>query len=104
MIGDRDTFIDTFLRIQGRQYIQAVRDWEIKTNYTPTDIHGEFLIPKNPMVWRTYHLSWAYRWARFKLRKIEPPYCYLDNPKYKRETLLKAKLSDLRIPRGWQPH
>lgn len=49
-----------------------------------------------------YHVSWAYRGARFKLMELDPDgiHAYLDNPKYKRKKWLKVKVDDLRDTRN----
>jgi hypothetical protein len=67
-----------------------------KTHLTPTDVKGDFTKITNPVVGVKYHISWAFSGAVFKLVKLEGDTCYLDNPKYKRETLLKCKVSELR--------
>jgi hypothetical protein len=67
-----------------------------KTHLTPTDIKGDFTKITNPVIGVKYHISWAFSGAVFKLVKVEGDTCYLDNPKYKRKTLLKCKVSELR--------
>ena len=67
-----------------------------KTYLTPTDVKGDFTKITNPVIGVKYHISWAFSGAVFKLVKVEGDTCYLDNPKYKRETLLKCKVSELR--------
>lgn len=67
-----------------------------KTHLTPTDIKGDFTKITNPVIGVKYHISWAFSGAVFKLVKVEGDTCYLDNPKYKRETLLKCNVSELR--------
>lgn len=67
-----------------------------KTHLTPTDVKGGFTIITNPVIGVKYHISWAFSGAVFKLVKVEGDTCYLDNPKHKRETLLKCKVSELR--------
>lgn len=67
-----------------------------KTHLTPTDVKGDFIKIKKPVIGVKYHISWAFSGAVFKLVKAEGDTCYLDNPKYKRETLLKCKVSELR--------
>jgi len=67
-----------------------------KTHLTPTDIKGDFTKITHPVIGVKYHISWAFSGAVFKLVKVEGDTCYLDNPKYKRDTLLKCKVSELR--------
>lgn len=67
-----------------------------KTHLTPTDVKGDFTKITRPVIGVKYHISWAFSGAVFKLVKVEGDTCYLDNPKYKRDTLLKCKVSELR--------
>lgn len=91
------TFLRNFIQIQKRHYKQLVQTWQLQTRYTPTNRAEIIFNPvSNPTIGKIYHLSWAYKGAKFRLRKIEFPYAYMDNPKHKRDTLLKVNLSDLR--------
>lgn len=49
-----------------------------------------------PVIGTKCHVSYLHRGAQFVIRAIDNTYAYLDNPKHKRATLLKAKLTDLR--------
>lgn len=90
-------FLKYFIKIQKQQHMNAIRSWEIQTRYTPT-VNSSILFNNvsDPKPWKIYHIAWAYKGAKFRLRKIEFPYAYMDNPKHKRDELLKVKLSDLR--------
>jgi hypothetical protein len=68
----------------------------MKTNFTPTDVKGDFLPVSNPQIGSRYHISWAYSGAVFVLVKVENDICYLDNPRHHRKKLLTCKVSELR--------
>jgi hypothetical protein len=75
---------------------------EVQSKYTPADKSTiPFSTVDNPVIGSKYHLSWAFKGAVFRLIKLDQDsiHCYLDNPKYKRKDLLKAKISDLRALR-----
>ena len=82
-------------RIKTQFFIDSVTGKRVN-HLTPTDITGNFTIITTPAIGVKYHISWAFSGAVFKLVKVEGDTCYLDNPKYKRETLLKCKVSELR--------
>lgn len=71
------------------------------TKFTATDIDGTFEAVTDAKVGTLYHLSWAFKAAVFRLVSIEEDGIYgqVDNPKYKRTSPLKIKLSDLRKTR-----
>jgi hypothetical protein len=79
-----------------KQFFIDSQTGKLKTHLTPTDVKGDFTKITNPVIGVKYHISWAFSGAVFKLVKVEGDTCYLDNPKYKRETLLKCKVSELR--------
>ena len=68
---------------------------------TPTEnATYAFATVSEPVIGQKYHLSWAYKGAIFVLVEIDGSTIYLDNPKYRRKKLLRAKLSDLRHTRN----
>lgn len=71
------------------------------TKFTPTDIDGTFESVTDPKIGKTYHLSWAFKASVFRLVSVDKDGIYgeVDNPKYKRRSPLKIKLSDLRKTR-----
>ncbi len=77
-------------------YLNECKTGIRKTELTPTDVKGTFKPVKQPIIGMKYHISWAYSGAVFKLVSIEEAICYLDNPKYKRDKLLKCNVSELR--------
>lgn len=92
-------YVENLKKQSRREWFRKTQTWEIINRYTPIYIDDTFITPVNPVIGRSYHLSWAFKWARFILKKIEGETVYLDNPKHKRDTLLKAKKSDLRLTR-----
>lgn len=82
-------------RIQKQFFIDS-QTGKRKNNLTPTDIKGDFTKITHPVIGGKYHISWAFSGAVFKLIKVEGDTCFLDNPKYRRETLLNCKISELR--------
>lgn len=82
-----------------REFFLKSKTGEIMSEFTPTDVKGNFDVVTEPIIGNKYHISWAYSGARFKLIRIENEYCFLDNPRYKRDTLLKCKISELRALR-----
>ncbi len=97
-------YIDNLIKDKRREWFRKTQTWEIKNRYTPVQLDDYFVTPINPVIGRRYHLSWSFRWARFVLKKIDWDIVYLDNPKNKRDTLLKAKKSDLRLMRWDENH
>lgn len=69
------------------------KHWSKKTQ---SDVDGSFNVPDKPIIGKRYHISWAFKGAQFVLKKIEGEYAYLDNPRNKRTTLFKCKVSELR--------
>lgn len=84
-----------------REYFYKSQTGEKNTKFTPTDVDGTFNKPDKPIIGKRYHISWAFKGAIFVLKKVEGEIAYLDNPKNKRETLLKCKVSELRCVRKW---
>ena len=75
---------------------------EVQSKYTPADKSDvPFGAVDSPVIGSKYHLSWAFKGAVFRLKKLDEDniHCYLDNPKYKRKDLHKAKIGDLRALR-----
>jgi hypothetical protein len=68
-----------------------------ENNYTPSNqIQYKYNTVQSPTVGMYYHLSWAYKGARFCLTKIiDDTYGEVYTGKTKNKTL-KIKLSDLR--------
>jgi len=97
-------YIDNLIKDKRREWFRKTQTWEIKNKYTPVQLDDYFVTPINPVIGRCYHLSWSFRWAKFVLKKIDWDTVYLDNPKNKRDTLLKAKKSDLRLMRWYENH
>jgi Asp-tRNA(Asn)/Glu-tRNA(Gln) amidotransferase C subunit len=81
-------------------YFRKSQTGEKITKFTPTDVDGSFSVPDKPIIGKRYHISWAFKGAQFILKKVEGDYAYLDNPRNKRATLLKCKVSELRNLRG----
>lgn len=81
-----------------REYFQKCQTGEINSTYTPTKFDETFEKVDNPIIGAKYHLYWAFKAAVFRLVKFDEDgiHCYMDNPKYQRENLLKTKISDLR--------
>lgn len=95
-------FIEEFVpseekRIQ-KEYFQKSQTGEINSAYTPTKFDETFQKVETPVIGMKYHLAWAFKAAVFRLVKLDGDgiHCYVDNPKYRREELLKTKISDLR--------
>lgn len=86
-----------------KQFFIDSQSGKIKSHLTPTDIKGDFSIVTEPVIGNKYHISWAFSAAVFVLKEIKNGICYLDNPKYKRKTLLTCKLSELRNLRSSKP-
>ena len=83
------------------EYFNKSQKGLINIKYTPTDVaNKKFNTPFSEInrshIGGKYHLSWAFKAAVFVLKRIEGEYGWVDNPKHKREQLLKIKLSDLR--------
>ncbi|MEM6737414.1 MAG: hypothetical protein AAF620_15240 [Bacteroidota bacterium] len=82
------------------EHFRKSQEGTIQSKFTPCDKAAqEFDKVRNPKMGEIYHVSWAFKGAKFKLKRIEGNLAYLDNPKYKRKELLKAKLEDLRALR-----
>lgn len=94
---ENEVFLDKFIKKQKKEYFLAVKSWEKQTRYTPTEKASiEFTQPTELKLNKIYHISWAYRAAKFRLKSFDNEYAYLDNPKHKRPELLKISISDLR--------
>lgn len=68
-------------------------------DYYRTDKYG-FAKVKDPQIGGKYHLAWAVKQAVFVLVRIEGHIGLFDNPIYKRDGLLRSKLSDIRALRS----
>lgn len=79
-----------------REHFQKSQTGEIISKFTPTDIDGKFIPVDQPVIGKKYHVSWAFKGAVFVLKRVDGDTAYLDNPKHKRDTLLKCKISELR--------
>ncbi len=81
-----------------KQYFIDCQTGKRNTNITPTDVDGSFGKVEIPHIGVKYHISWAFKGACFVLKRLDDDgiHGYVDNPKHKREKLLKIKLSDLR--------
>ena len=80
-----------------QEFFKASQEGKIQSKFTPSDKRtGSYDKVTEPKIGDKYHVSWAFKAAVFKLKKIEGNYAFLDNPKYKRKELLKVKLEDLR--------
>ena len=71
------------------------------SQYIPSkDIEEPYEEVKEPRIGKSYHLIWAYRGARFILKRIiDSTYCEVYTGKTNKK-LIKAKISDLRHCRG----
>lgn len=79
-----------------REFFMDSQSGKRKTHLTPTDVKGNFEVSTEFIIDKKYHISWAFSGAVFVLKHIKGDICYLDNPKYKRKTLITCKKSELR--------
>ena len=85
-------------RLNNEFYIKSQKG-EVDSKWTPVEkARMPFRKVNEYVIGKTYHLSWAYKAAKFKLIKVlDDTYGLVDNPKYKRKDgPLKIKLEDLR--------
>ena len=96
------TIIEKERALSDQERYEKFRSGEYQSpQVTPTkNATYAFSTVSEPVIGQKYHLSWAYKGAIFVLVEIDGNTIYLDNPKYRRKKLLKAKLSDLRHTRN----
>ncbi len=98
---DLEHFMDVIVPSEEQRhyniYLEKTKSGELQNKYTPTDKSSTvFKKTEKPVLGKKYHLSWAYKASVFVLRKIEGEYCYVSNPKYNKEKLIKTRLDSLR--------